>query len=128
MVAIVFDHNKAPGRAPQGKGLLSTIWKDSWNKRQWDRDDKDIVADAIAGVHSLFPELVADVECSHVQRWRFGPDIPHAGLHRNMAKFQSAGDAKSRIRLAGDYMASASTNASASSAEKAARELAALLN
>ena len=44
-----------------------------------------------------------------------------------MTKFQPAGDPKSRIRLAGDYMATASTNASASSAEKAARELSAVL-
>ena len=127
LVAILLDHNKAPGRAPQGKGLLSTVWKDSWNRRQWDRDDKDVVADAIAAVRSLFPELVADVDCTHVQRWQFGPDIPAPGLHRQMARFHQAGDPRSRIRLAGDYMSTASTNVSASSAEKAARELVNLL-
>ena len=127
LAAIILDHNKAPGRAPAGKGLISTVWTDRWNKRQWDRDDKDVVADAIAGVQKVLPKMVADVECSHVQRWRFGPDIPGTGVHRRMAKFHTAGDPKSRIRLAGDYMSTASSNASAASAEKAARELSAVL-
>ncbi len=127
LVGMVIEHNKAPGRAPAGKGLISTVWLDSWNKRQWGREDKHIVDDAIAGVHSLFPALVANVECAHVQRWRFGPDIPHPGVHRAMTRFQAVADPKSRIKLAGDYMSSASTNASATSAEKAARELGALL-
>lgn len=127
LVGMVIDHNKAPGRAPEGKGLFSTVWRHDWGVRQWDRDDASIVADAAAAVGSLLPDFVRDIECTHVQRWQFGPDIPHPGVHRAMARFQQPGDARHRIRLAGDYMSSASSNASATSAEKAARELAALL-
>lgn len=127
LAGILVEHNKAPGRAPPGKGLISTLWLNHWAARQWERDDQAIVDDAIAGVHQVFPGLVADVECAHVQRWQYGPDLPHTGVHRSMASFQSAADPTSRVRLAGDYMSSASSNASAVSAEKAARELAAVL-
>ena len=127
LVGMVIEHNKAPGRAPAGKGLIATVWRDDWGKRQWDRDDAAIVADATAGVGSLFPHFVSDIECTHVQRWKFGPDIPHTGVHRAMTQFQSAAHDKSRIKIAGDYMSAASTNASATSAEKAARELSVLL-
>lgn len=127
LAGIILEHNKAPGRVPAGKGMLSTLWLDRWAARQWERDDKDIIAEAIAGVGQLLPNLVTDVECAHVQRWQFGPDLPHPGVHRSMQPFQAVADPKSRIRLAGDYMSSASSNASAVSAEKAARELAAVL-
>lgn len=123
----VLDHNKAPGRAPQGKGLISTVWQSEWGQRQWERDDASIVAEAADGVRALFPHWLRDVECTHVQRWRFGPDIPLPGIHQAMTRFQATANPTSRIRLVGDYCSSASTNAAATSADKAARELTALL-
>lgn len=127
LAGMVIEHNKAPGRVPAGKGMVSTLWRQDWGARQWDRDDDAIAADALAGVAAALPGFVGDVEFAHVQRWRFGPDVPRPGTHRAMQAFQPANDPRSRIKLAGDYLSSASTNASAVAAEKAARELGALL-
>ena len=80
-----------------------------------------------AGVNAALPGFLGTIEFAHVQRWRFGPDVPHPGVHRAMREFLPADDPRSRIRLAGDYLSSASTNASAVSAERAARELGAQL-
>ena len=47
LCAIVLDHNRAPGRAPAGKGLLASYWHTAWADEQWDREDKDVVEAAL---------------------------------------------------------------------------------
>ena len=127
LVGMIIDHNKAPGRAPEGKGLVSTLWRSTWSGQRWDRDDRSLVEEAAASTARLFPGMLDDIECAHVQRWRFGPDIPHPGVHQAMTRFHAADDPRSRIRLAGDYLATTSSNAAAVSAERAVRELDTLL-
>jgi oxygen-dependent protoporphyrinogen oxidase len=127
LVGMIFEHNKAPGRAPAGRGLVSTLWRSDWARRQWERDDGDIVDEAIATLSRVLPGMPIDLDCAHVQRWRFGPDVPRPGVHRAMRDFHAAANPDSRVRLAGDYLSTASSNAAAASAEKAARELHQLL-
>lgn len=123
LVGIVFEHNKAPGRAPQGKGLISTIWSDAWGRQYWDRNDADIAAVAESEVNAVCPGLLKHILFTHVQRWRRGPQIPRPGIHRAMQQSGRLAQASGRLQFAGDYLSSSSTNAAARSGELAAEAI-----
>jgi oxygen-dependent protoporphyrinogen oxidase len=40
----VFEHNKAPGRAPAGKGLLNSYWLTHWYRKHTDCENERISA------------------------------------------------------------------------------------
>ncbi|MGH9012105.1 MAG: protoporphyrinogen/coproporphyrinogen oxidase, partial [Acidimicrobiia bacterium] len=123
LCVIVLDHNKAPGRAPQGKGLLTTYWHDAWGKEQWDRDDKEVVEDALAGLDRIFPGIGDQVDMTHVSRWRSCAVMSRPGLYRDLARFTAATDRRSPVQLAGDYLSATTTNASLCSGERAAQRI-----
>jgi oxygen-dependent protoporphyrinogen oxidase len=123
LCVVVLDHNKAPGRAPLGKGLLTSYWHDDWGKEQWDRDDKEVVETALAGLDRIFPGVENDVEMTHVSRWRSCAMMSRPGLYQDMARFSAATGASARVQLAGDYLSATTTNASLCSGELAARRI-----
>ena len=123
LCVVVLDHNKAPGRAPAGKGLLTSYWHDAWGKEHWDRDDKEVVEDALAGLDRIFPGIENDVEMTHVSRWWSCAVMSRPGLYRDMARFTAATDPSAPVQLAGDYLSATTTNASLCSGEQAARRI-----
>jgi oxygen-dependent protoporphyrinogen oxidase len=124
LCVIVLDHNRAPGRAPQGKGLITAYWHTAWADQEWEREDKEIVEDALPALEQVFPGLGDDVEMAHVQRWRPAVVMSRPGSYRDLARFTAATDEKARVQLCGDYLSASTTNASLCSGELAARRLA----
>lgn len=124
---IVLDHNKAPGRAPPGKGLISTFWQQTWGMHRWERDDDAIAHDAEIALASVQPQLTRDIEFVHVQRWRPGIVLTRTGAYRELAAFQPAPNPHPRIQLAGDFLSATSANTSLAAGENAARRLVAEL-
>jgi hypothetical protein len=59
LCVVVLDHNRAPGRAPAGKGLLTSYWHTAWADEQWDRSDADIVAADIPAIVGSCPATPA---------------------------------------------------------------------
>ncbi|HEY3238679.1 MAG TPA: NAD(P)/FAD-dependent oxidoreductase, partial [Acidimicrobiia bacterium] len=127
LCAIVLDHNRAPGRAPAGKGLLSSYWHTAWGDEQWDRDDDDIVKAALPAIEHVFPGLGDDVEMTQVSRWRPAVVMSKPGSYRDLARFTAATDERARVQLCGDYLSASTTNASLCSGELAARRVGASL-
>jgi oxygen-dependent protoporphyrinogen oxidase len=123
LCSIVLDHNKAPGRAPEGKGLLTSYWHDDWGKEQWDRDDKEVVEDAIAGLDRIFPGIEGDVEMTTVSRWWNCAVMSRPGVYKDLARFSAATDDRARVQIAGDFLSATTTNASLCSGELAARRI-----
>ena len=120
---IFFEHNKAPGRAPAGKGLLGTFWHRRFTQAHWDLDDDKVAAVARERLDRALPGVVDDVEMVHVTRADPCVVVNHAGLCWEQARFAAATDTRSRVQLAGDYFSCSSTNTSVCLGEQAARRI-----
>jgi oxygen-dependent protoporphyrinogen oxidase len=127
LCAIVLDHNRAPGRAPAGKGLLSSYWHTAWGDEYWDRDDDGVIKAALPALEHVFPRLGDHVEMTHVGRWRPAVVMSRPGTYRALVRFTAATDERARVQLCGDYLSASTTNASLCSGELAARRVSATL-
>jgi oxygen-dependent protoporphyrinogen oxidase len=123
LCVIVLDHNRAPGRAPAGKGLLTSYWHTAWGDQQWDRPDDEIVETAVPVIDRILPGVADAVEFARVQRWRPAVVMSRPGTYRDLARFTAATDPAARVQLCGDYLSASTTNASLCSGERAAERI-----
>jgi oxygen-dependent protoporphyrinogen oxidase len=123
LLAIVLNHNLAPGRVPPGAGMLSTYWLRSWNERYWDSDDEDITDAVIAATARVLPGVDRHVTSAYIRRWDPCVVAWPAGGFRALASFTGSLDPTSRVQLAGDYFGLSITNNSIASGERAAARL-----
>ncbi|WP_369198954.1 protoporphyrinogen/coproporphyrinogen oxidase [Streptomyces djakartensis] len=128
MTSILLHHNNAPGRAPDGKGLIGLYFtNDEWNDRCWSLDDATVVENALEELRTVRPDLAAfietRVEMSHVQRWPIAIVKRNAGDFGRVRQFTESLSDEDQVQLAGDYFSVSTTNASLASGERAARNL-----
>ena len=121
--AVVLEHNKAPGRAPAGRGLVTTYWRQTWSDPRAGLDDATISADAIDNLAKALPHLLTDVEWTHVQRWDPSIAVNFPGHLAALGRFVRSLDPRSPIQLAGDYFSGTTTNSSLCSGERAAQRV-----
>lgn len=119
----ILDHNKAPGRAPEGAGLVSTFWRHHWGRAHWDDSDEQLVASAMPAVSRLFPGMDTDIAFAHVQRWKHALLYAPPGRYSSLGRFHDATPATSRVRFAGDWLATSSTNSAIATGDRAAEDL-----
>jgi oxygen-dependent protoporphyrinogen oxidase len=128
LFAAILEHNKAPDRAPAGKGLVTLYGMNEWSVRHADQDDETIVRDILAdGGERIVPGISDTIEFARVNRWYPVLVYSHPGLYRALGRFHAARDRRSRIHLAGSYNSSGNLNTAAAAGERAARELIAAL-
>jgi protoporphyrinogen/coproporphyrinogen III oxidase len=123
LFAIILEHNKAPGRAPAGKGLVSLFMMNQWAVDHMDATDDDILADVLPDAEKAIPCLGNAIEFVRVNRWYPVLVYSHPGLYRDLGRFHAARNLKSRIHLAGSYTSSGNVNTATTAGERAAREL-----
>ena len=81
--AILFDHQKHPGRAPAGKGLLTLMPAADLTHSLVDAPDDVVVARLTHAAARYLPELPAANRRNFVHRYRHGlPEAAPAALHR----------------------------------------------
>ncbi|HEX3612670.1 MAG TPA: NAD(P)/FAD-dependent oxidoreductase [Sporichthyaceae bacterium] len=127
LFAVILEHNKAPGRAPAGKGLISLFVMNQWAIDRMDATDDEVLDAALAELDKVLPGVRADVEFSRINRWYPVLVYSHPGLYRDLGRFHAARDLTSRIHLAGSYNSSGNVNTATTAGERAARELLAAL-
>jgi oxygen-dependent protoporphyrinogen oxidase len=128
LFAAIVEHNKAPGRAPEGKGLVSLYGMNEWSARHMDADDETCIHDILAdGGARGIPGIEDDIEFARVNRWYPVLVYSHPGLYRKLGRFHAARDRRSRIHLAGSYNSSGNVNTAVAAGERSARELDAAL-
>jgi oxygen-dependent protoporphyrinogen oxidase len=127
LFAVILEHNKAPGRAPAGKGLISLFVMNQWAIDRMDATDDEVLDAALAELDKVLPGVRADVEFSRINRWYPVLVYSHPGLYRELGRFHAARDLTSRIHLAGSYNSSGNVNTATTAGERAARELLAAL-
>jgi oxygen-dependent protoporphyrinogen oxidase len=123
LFAVILEHNKAPGRAPQGKGLVSLFMMNQWAVDHMDATDDQILADALPEVEKVLPGIGDDIEFTRVNRWYPVLVYSHPGLYKELGRFHVTRDRSSRIHLAGSYNSSGNVNTATTAGERAAREL-----
>jgi oxygen-dependent protoporphyrinogen oxidase len=123
LFAIILEHNKAPGRAPQGKGLVSLFMMNQWAVDHMDATDDEILADVLPDAEKAIPGLGSDIEFFRVNRWYPVLVYSHPGLYRKLGAFHASRDRSGRIHLAGSFNSSGNVNTATTAGERAAREL-----
>lgn len=124
LICLILEHNKAPGRVPEGHGMVTTYWVQSWSQSRWDDDDEQIGKVAVGAVEAVLPDMSDDVDMMYVRRVNPGVAVRPVGGLRALRDFVSSFSPHSRIQLAGDYFSSSCTNASLCSGEAAASSIA----
>ncbi|CDO90268.1 hypothetical protein AWC29_26500 [Mycobacterium triplex] len=123
-IALIFlDHNKAPDRAPAGRGLLSCLWETGASERLIDAPDEQLVDHTLATVFKVFPELRDAVEFTHVTRWRRALPFTRIGAYRDIGRLNASLDPASPVQYAADFMSAAGQNTAVEFGNRAARNL-----
>lgn len=121
-------HNLCPGRAPAGKGMISTYPAPAISRELYEVDDEVAGKRIIDEIEQVVPGLIRDVEFVHVNRWDPLVSVSHPGYYRDLAEFVATGRRLDRrVHLAGDYFSVSSMNTASASGERAARDLGAAL-
>src|SRR5262249_5030655 len=123
LFAVILEHNKAPGRAPAGKGLVSLFMMNQWAVDHMDATDDEILSDVLPDAEKAIPGLGDAIEFARVNRWYPVLVYSHPGLYRALGRFHAARDLNNRIHLAGPYNAWGNVNTPPTAGERAAREL-----
>jgi oxygen-dependent protoporphyrinogen oxidase len=123
LFAIIVEHNKAPGRVPPGKGLVTLYTMNQWSVDNRARSDEELLAAIIPEAEKAVPGVARDIEFTRVNRWYPVLVYSRPGLYRELGAFHAARPRDSRIHLAGSYNSSGNVNTATVAGERAAREL-----
>lgn len=126
LAGVAFDHHKAPGRTPAGKGLVTLTGINRWSETHYEDPDDDIVKALTQALATVLPGTEDAIEFVAVQRWaqQYNP----VGHYRDLGRFRAISDRADRlVQLAGEYHSSPNLEAAVRSGERAAGQLAAAL-
>jgi protoporphyrinogen/coproporphyrinogen III oxidase len=126
LMAFTLEHNKAPGRAPEGKGLVCLMTMCEWAEAIWDDDDDTVVKKVTGAAEKLMPGFSDDIDYVQINRW--DPCIVYSrpGLYRELGAFRARRPNDTPIKIAGAFFSSANMCSATAAGERAAREVAAL--
>jgi oxygen-dependent protoporphyrinogen oxidase len=116
------DHLKGPGRAPQGKGIVTLTLTNDWCERHYDDDDETLKRLALEAAEPLLPGTLDTCEFVQITRWeqQYSP----VGHYRELGDFRRRTAAADRtVHLAGEYLSAPNLNAATASGEMAAAAL-----
>lgn len=127
-IAVIADHNKAPGRAPAGKGLITVLLSHEYLDRTDHLADDDILDYAIDRATKYYGRLPGTLEEHVVVRWRESVPTIDKGRFRRIAQFRNSLDRTSRVQLAGDLDRIPGLNGALVSGKEAAARIDALVS
>jgi oxygen-dependent protoporphyrinogen oxidase len=101
-IAVVADHNKSPGRAPDTKGLLTVLLSHEYLERSEDLSDEQVLDRAIQSVERYHGRLADQVEEHAAVRWAEAVPTIDKGRFRLIAEFTRKLDRRARVQFASD--------------------------
>ncbi|MBB3748351.1 protoporphyrinogen oxidase [Mycolicibacterium sp. BK634] len=101
-IAVIADHNKAPGRAPAGKGLISVLLSPSYLDRTDDKDDQHLLDHALERVAYYYGSLPGTLEEYALMRWPESVPVLGKGRFKVIADFRKKIDHGARVQFASD--------------------------
>ncbi|BDB44100.1 MULTISPECIES: protoporphyrinogen/coproporphyrinogen oxidase [Mycobacterium] len=121
ITGVMVDHNKAEGRVPAGKGLLTLTILDTWGRDHWDDDDDEIRRSVLDGLQKLLPWIAGAVDFVDVSRWHL--EVSPIGFYRDLGRFRALCEQDTRIQLAGDSQSMQNIEAATTTGLRAAERL-----
>jgi len=121
LTGILLDHQKAPGRAPEGKGLLTLAVLDSWSASHWDDHDDDIRAVVVDALDHVLPGAARHIEFTELRRWR--QEFNTVGVYQDLGRFRNLCENDQHIQLAGDFHSMPNLESATISGRRAADRL-----
>jgi oxygen-dependent protoporphyrinogen oxidase len=103
LIAIMSDHNKATGRAPAGKGLLTVLLTHEYLNANEHLTDEEVTAYAVDRACRYYGDITADVEETACVRWDKSVPAMQLGRFRAMAAYHRNLDVRARVQFAGDF-------------------------
>jgi protoporphyrinogen/coproporphyrinogen III oxidase len=101
-IAVVADHNKAPGRAPDGKSLFSILLSPTYLNATDDKDDDYVLDYAVDRVKHYYGTLPGELEEQALVRWPESVPVLDKGRFKKIAAFRKKHDYTSRVQFASD--------------------------
>lgn len=125
-IAVIADHNKAPGRAPAGKGLISVLLSPAYLDRTDDKDDDYLIDHALNRVAHYYGKVPGTLEQHAVVRWPESVPVIDKGRFKRIAHFRKHIDRTSRVQFASDLDRIPGLNGGLVSGKEAAARVSAL--
>lgn len=124
LMGFTCEHNKAPGRAPEGKGLMAILTMTEFAEQLIDEDDDAIRTEILGRMEKIIPGVTDTVDYTRITRWNEVIVYSRPGLYKELGQFQARQAAiTSRIQLAGVFRSSSNMCTATVSGENAAAEL-----
>jgi protoporphyrinogen oxidase len=125
LIGVIADHVKAPGRAPDDKGLITiTIdGRSAWARAHAGEPDQVFIDKALELVRPYYGDLRGEIEEHVVARWDKVVPVMSPGYFKRIAAYERAIDPADRVQFAGDLDPVAGLNAALVSGQKAAARM-----
>ena len=121
-IAVIADHLKAAGRAPEGKSCYTVLFSHEYLWRNVDKSDDDVIAEAVATISRYHGDVKPFIEETAIKRWEEVVPVVHTGDFTKMNAYKQQIDPTARVQYAGDFDRIPGLNgASVSGSEAAAR-------
>ncbi len=122
IAAIALESHKHPTRAPQGE-LLDVMLAGAAGARLLNAPDAEITEAVLAEAETYFPGLRDEVVFAKHFRWRYAEPRSPVGRSRAIWEYRRKWTPEQRVILAGDYMATPTTDGAAHSGLWAAEQI-----
>jgi oxygen-dependent protoporphyrinogen oxidase len=122
-IAVVADHHKAPGRAPEGKGLLTVLLSHEYLQRSEELSDEQVLAYALDRASQYHGDLSSSLEEHAVVRWPESVPTIYAGRFRQIADFRARMNRTARVQFASDLDRIPGVNGALVSGHEAAQRI-----
>ncbi|WP_162462255.1 NAD(P)/FAD-dependent oxidoreductase [Mycolicibacterium sp. CBMA 234] len=123
VIAIMADHNKAKGRCPDDKGLLTVLLTHEYLNSHEHLTDEEVTEYAIRKASEYYGDIAPNVEETACVRWHASVPAMNHGRFKRMAQYHRDMDRSSRIQLAGDFDRIPGLNGALMSGRDAARRI-----
>ncbi|MGI8816579.1 MAG: protoporphyrinogen/coproporphyrinogen oxidase [Pseudonocardia sp.] len=125
-IAVIADHNKAPGRAPIGKGLLTVLLSHEYLERNEHRTDDQVLEYALDRAARYHGDLTNSLQEHAVVRWRESVPTLDKGRFARIADYRNRVDPTARVQFASDLDRIPGLNGGLVSGKEAAKRVASL--
>ena len=124
LMGFTCEHNKAPGRAPEGHGLLDILTMTEFAEQIIDEDDDTIRDKILRRMEKVIPGLTDTVDYTRIIRWNEVIVYSRPGLYKELGQFQARqATRRSPIQLAGVFRSSSNMCTATVAGENAAAAL-----
>jgi oxygen-dependent protoporphyrinogen oxidase len=106
LMGFTCEHNKAPGRVPDGHGLMAVLTMTEWAEQLIGEDDDTVRSRMLRALEKVIPGVTDTVDYTRITRWNEVVIYSRPGLYKQLGQFVAKERADSRIQLAGVFRSS----------------------